>query len=70
MNEYYNYKTLQNDTFDSIALDFYDDEKLSNNIIQANPKYSKYILFPANIELKIPIIEKVVNSTLPPWKRA
>lgn len=69
MNQYLIYKTLQGDTFDSISLDFYDDEYLAHEIIKANPDYCKVILFEEGIELKIPILSKQENTILPPWKR-
>lgn len=66
---YYQYKTLESDTFDSIALDFYNDEFKSIEIIKANPKYADVISFEANTLLMIPVLENKTPSTLPPWKR-
>jgi len=68
-NRYYEYITLGGDTFDSIALDFYNNEKLSSVIIQANPEYRKVLIFQGGETLKIPIIEQTAPSSLPPWKR-
>lgn len=68
-NQYYEYETLQGDTFDMIALDFYNDEKYASVIIQANPKYCNVLIFDAGIKLIIPIIEQKTAETLPPWKR-
>ena len=36
--EWYEYTTSQGDTFDALALDLYDDETLSSEIIRENPK--------------------------------
>ena len=69
MVKYYKYETLQGDTFDMIALDFYNDESKAAVIIQANPQYSNVLIFDANVILKIPQIEEAVVETLPPWKR-
>lgn len=69
MNSYYTYKTLEGDTFDCIALDFYGQETQSSTIIQANLQYRKVITFNAGIELIIPIIEQSVADSLPPWKK-
>lgn len=69
MAKYYVYETLEGDTFDSIALDFYNDEYKSSDIMNANPNYIKVLIFSANVKLKIPIIEEQPVSTLPPWKR-
>lgn len=68
--EYWIYKTLHGDTWDAIALDFYNDEKYASTIIQANPNYIGTIIFEAGIELKIPIIDDTAASTLPPWRTA
>ncbi len=63
------YTTLAGDTFDMIALDFYDDEFLAGELIQANPQYSGVLRFPAGVELSIPILEDKPAETLPPWRR-
>lgn len=68
-NGYYLYSTLEGDTFDGIALDFYNDENQSSTIIQANLQHRKVITFSAGVELIIPIIEEQAAQTLPPWKR-
>ncbi|RCX20877.1 tail protein X [Anaerobacterium chartisolvens] len=69
MAEYYEYTTLQGDTFDMVALDFYNEESYASVIIQANPAHCKTIIFDAGVTLKIPIIEEKAQETLPPWKR-
>ena len=69
LDRYYIYVTLEGDTFDSIALDFYGEETQSSIIIQANLQQRKMIIFSAGIELIIPIIEESAASTLPPWKK-
>lgn len=68
--EYYQYKTLQSDTFDSISLDFYNTEKHASIIMNANPTYIKTLLFSSGITLKIPVINTNNNEVLPPWKRS
>ena len=68
-NRYYTYLTLEGDTFDCIALDFYGEETQSSTIIQANLQHRKAITFSAGIELVIPIIEQSAADSLPPWKR-
>ena len=69
MDNYDLYITVDGDTFDIIALDYYADEFKSHLIIQANPQYASTITFKGGIELKVPIIERDKPSTLPPWKR-
>lgn len=63
------YIAMSADTFDSMALDFYNDESLSIHIITANPQHRKNILFSGGEVLQIPIIELETAATLPPWKR-
>lgn len=67
--KFYNYKTLEGDTWDSIALDFYDEETLSGEIIAANLKYVTTIVFHEGINIKVPVIEKSINNDLPPWRK-
>jgi phage tail protein X len=66
---HFEYETIAGDTFDSIALDFYNDEINASTIIQANPLHRKTLIFTAGIVLKIPIIEQQPADSLPPWKR-
>lgn len=68
--KYYKYTTKEGDTFDMIALNFYDEEKMATTIIEANPDYSDVIIFDADVELIIPIVEGVDGiETTPPWRR-
>lgn len=68
-SRYYQYITVDGDTFDIISLAFYQNEHYSTEIMKANPEYVGCIVFSAGISLKIPIIEPAAASTLPPWKR-
>ena len=63
------YTTLSGDTFDTIALGFYNDEFLAGDFIRANPEYAGVIRFPAGVKLNIPILEDKPAETLPPWRR-
>jgi hypothetical protein len=69
LNEYYEYTTIQGDTFDMISLDFYDDEKYASEIIKSNPEYRTVLVFDEGSILKIPIIDEETAESLPPWKR-
>lgn len=63
-------KTVAGDTFDGLALEFYDDELQASEIIAANPDYCDVLIFDAGVALKIPIMEDVaLPETLPPWRR-
>lgn len=62
--------TVAGDTFDSLALQYYNDEKLASAIIQANPDYCDILIFDAGITLTIPAVSTVaLPETLPPWRR-
>ena len=62
--------TVEGDTFDSLALQYYNDEKLANTIIQANLDYCDTLIFSAGITLTIPAVTTVtLPGTLPPWRR-
>ena len=62
--------TVEGDTFDRLALEFYNDEKQASLIIGQNLDYCDVLIFEAGIELKIPIVENVqLPETLPPWRR-
>ncbi|MTI49707.1 MAG: LysM domain-containing protein [Firmicutes bacterium] len=63
------YKTVQGDTFDKIALEFYNDEFKAHLIMQANLDYLDYIILPQGVELNIPEVKESQASTLPPWMR-
>lgn len=64
------YTTIEGDTFDLLALDFYNDEKLASTIMQANPDYCDTIIFAAGVELTIPdVVSVTMPETLPPWRR-
>lgn len=65
---HYKYITLEGDTWDSIALDFYNEETYAGEIIKANLEYSSTIIFSEGVYLKIPILELSINNNLPPWR--
>lgn len=62
--------TVDGDTFDTLALRYYNDEKLASDIIQANPDYGDVLIFENGIALVIPEVSTVTPpETLPPWRR-
>ena len=64
------YKTVAGDTFDLLALMFFDDEKAASAIIEVNPDYCDVLIFDAGVELSIPDAAAVVlPETLAPWRR-
>lgn len=64
------YTTKEGDMFDMIALNFYNEEKMATTIIEANPDYADVVVFDADIELIIPIVQDTEGiETKPPWRR-
>lgn len=62
--------TAEGDTFDSLALQYYNDEKMSSTIIQANLDHCDTLIFEAGETLVIPEVSTVaLPETLPPWRR-
>ena len=62
--------TVEGDSFDTLALEYYDDEMQASLIMAANPDYSDVLIFEAGVSLRMPIVEAVeLPETLPPWRR-
>ncbi len=62
--------TSDGDTFDILALCYYNNEKLASAIIQRNPDYCDVLIFDEGVELIIPDVSTVTPpETLPPWRR-
>lgn len=67
---YKEYTTREGDTFDALALQLYNDERLAHYIIDFNPDYADVVIFDANVALRLPIVEDAETpETLPPWRR-
>lgn len=64
------HNTIKGDTFDALALKYYNEEKLASIIIQANPDYCDVLIFDEGIVLFVPDApEAAMPSSLPPWRR-
>ena len=67
---YHTIRTVAGDSFDALALEFYDDEMQASLLIAANPDYCDTLIFDAGTVLRVPIVENVaLPETLPPWRR-
>ena len=67
---YQTIQTVEGDTFDGLALEFYNEEKKASLIIGANLDYCDVLIFEAGVQLRIPIVEDAeLPETLPPWRR-
>lgn len=64
------YKTVQGDTWDSIAYSELGDELHMTALMQANPCLLQTVIFGAGVVLQIPEITEVESLDLPPWKRS
>ena len=64
------YQTRVGDTFDELALQVYNNEKMAHHIIEHNPDYADVIIFEEPVLLSIPIFEETEKpETLAPWRR-
>ena len=69
-DEYTEIITVEGDTFDALALEFYDDESLASIIINANLDHCDTLIFEAGVRLKIlELSESSKTDTLPQWRR-
>lgn len=67
---YIKYRTRVGDTFDELALQVYNNEKMAHHIIEHNPNHADVIIFEDSVTLTIPIFEKAEKpETLAPWRR-
>lgn len=67
---YINYIANEGDTYDSISLSAYNDEKMAWNILQANPYLMDIVIFEGGERLIIPVLENAETpDSLPPWRR-
>ncbi|MBO8136806.1 MAG: tail protein X [Desulfotomaculum sp.] len=63
------YVTVQGDMWDGIAKKTLGTEYYMSELIDANPEYREYVIFPAGIKLTIPEVSTPAPNTLPPWKQ-
>ena len=67
---YIDYVAQGGDTFDSIALAAYNEERMAGTIIAAKPDLCDMLIFEGGEAVRIPIVETVdTPDTLPPWRR-
>jgi len=64
------YIAQSGDTFDTIALSAYNEERMAATIIKANPDLSDVLIFEGGELVQIPIVDAATTpDTLPPWRR-
>ena len=62
-------KAIQGETFDSISLHLWGDEKYTGQLLAANPEACHLMRFLGGEVLNIPRLEEPEGSSLPPWKQ-
>jgi phage tail protein X len=67
-----NYITVEGDRLDTIAAKAYGDPFNWQPILEANPGLPVQALYPAGINIVIPIVQVPASNinSLPPWKKA
>lgn len=63
------YTTISGDMWDKIAHEEMGSSFYVNKLMEANPQYLNYFIFPAGIVLTIPAIQEEEAEELPIWKR-
>lgn len=67
---YQTIKTVEGDTFDKLALEFYNDEMQASVIMAANLDHLTVLIFEAGKNIRIPVLDNAETpETLPPWRR-
>ena len=70
----YIYNCTGGETFDSIALEVYGDEKYAAELLCANPKLCEKMIFTGGEKLELPVVEipeeaeEEQQSANAPWK--
>lgn len=69
VSRYIEYTTRLGDTFDELALQVYNNEKMASAIIAENPDYADVLIFEEEVTLRIPVFdESAAPETLAPWR--
>lgn len=69
VSRFIDYTTRLGDTFDELALQVYNNEKMASEIIAANPDYADVIIFEEEVALRIPVFDETyAPETLAPWR--
>lgn len=64
------YKTVSGDEWDVICYKHYGTEMVMDQVMNANPQYIHTVVFSAGVELILPEIDTIKESTnKPPWMR-
>ncbi|MNI92771.1 Phage Tail Protein X [compost metagenome] len=64
-----NYSSIQGDTWDGIAYKLYGSERHMTTLMAANPDIMAIVVFPAGVQVIVPVLAAEAALKLPPWKR-
>lgn len=56
------------ETFDAIARNLWNDERLFQRLVDANPKYRTVVFFTGGEVLKVPNMEPATTKVKAPWE--
>ncbi len=65
-----NITAIQGETFDTLALTLYGNEKYAADLMMANPGLCHKMIFSGGEVLKVPELTETSDSPLPPWKQS
>ena len=64
------YYTKAGDTFDTLALDLYSEERLAPLLMDYNRDHIDTLIFEAGVRLRLPVFASTAPAiSLPPWRR-
>ena len=63
------HRTTEGETWDLVSKKYYGTEKLMHKLLEANPEFKDFVVFPAGVVLKIPEVEIKTTEELPPWRK-
>lgn len=69
---YIEYTAQGGDTWDSIAIAAYNEERMSSLLIDHNRDHIDTVIFDGGEKLKVPVIDETeveTSETMPPWRR-
>lgn len=62
------YKTVNGDTWDTIAKTVYGDELKADYLMQNNPRLIDIFIFGIGTEVSVPDLPETTKAQLPPWR--
>jgi hypothetical protein len=63
------YNTKAGDTFDTIALELYNEERMASVLMQYNRDEIGTLVFGAGVKLRLPVFDRAADvDTAPPWR--